>query len=205
MKIYNDIEQGSDEWLQIRLGKPTASNFFKIISPTGKESTQADKYMNELIAERIRGERYEKFKSTSSMERGKELEEDAAQAYGLLRGVEPVRVGFVTNDEGTAGCSPDRFVFEDGILEVKTPDPDNHVEHMLKEKLEQEHRPQTQGQLWLCQKKWADTMCNNPKMVPVIMRSIRDDSYISDMERLVNQFLARMNEKIETLKKKGYM
>jgi hypothetical protein len=55
MRINNHV-QGSDEWLQSRLGKPTASNFGKLITPTGKPSASADGYINELIAQRITGE-----------------------------------------------------------------------------------------------------------------------------------------------------
>jgi len=40
MQIIRDIEQGSDEWLKLRLGVATASNFDKIITTTGKESEE---------------------------------------------------------------------------------------------------------------------------------------------------------------------
>jgi hypothetical protein len=33
--IILDLEQGTPEWLQARLGIPTASNFGNIITPTG--------------------------------------------------------------------------------------------------------------------------------------------------------------------------
>jgi hypothetical protein len=38
--ITHDVTQGSPEWLEARLGIPTASEFDKIITPTGKPSTQ---------------------------------------------------------------------------------------------------------------------------------------------------------------------
>jgi hypothetical protein len=55
------------------------SNFGKLITPTGKPSTSADGYINELIAQRITGELPE-FYTNSAMERGNELE-PAAKAY----------------------------------------------------------------------------------------------------------------------------
>jgi hypothetical protein len=204
MKII-DCDQNSPEWYAARLGKPTASCFEKIITPTGKEGTQADKYMNVLIAEIIRGERFEAFKGNVFTERGKEYEAAAVKDYELLRGVDAFAVGFCTNDEGTIGCSPDRLIGDDGILEMKVPNPDNHVEHMLKGKLEQEHRPQTQGQLFVTGRQWCDTICWNPKMQPVIIRSERDNAYIFEMSRLLNQFLQRMQARIEELKAKGFM
>ena len=65
MKKY-DIEQGSEEWHKLRLGKSTASNMHMIISPTGEKSKQADKYINQLIAEQITGESAEAFKGKCS-------------------------------------------------------------------------------------------------------------------------------------------
>ena len=51
--IILDHEQGSEEWLAARLGKPSASSFSKLITQTGKPSSSADGYINELIAERL--------------------------------------------------------------------------------------------------------------------------------------------------------
>ena len=52
--IILDHEQGTEEWFAARLGKPSASNFGKLITATGKPSTSADGYINQLIAERLR-------------------------------------------------------------------------------------------------------------------------------------------------------
>jgi hypothetical protein len=82
MRIINH-EQGSDEWLQSRLGKPTASNFGKLITPTGKGSTSAEAYINELIAQRITGELPE-FYTNEAMARGNELEPAAKACTSLL-------------------------------------------------------------------------------------------------------------------------
>jgi hypothetical protein len=73
-------EQGSEAWLESRLGRPTASNFGKLITPTGKASTSAEGYINELIAQKITGEIPEFFKS-EAMQRGNELEASAKALY----------------------------------------------------------------------------------------------------------------------------
>ena len=46
-----DCEQGSEEWLKHRLATPSASMFAKIVTTKGAWSTQADGYINQLIAE----------------------------------------------------------------------------------------------------------------------------------------------------------
>ena len=53
MKIINGIEQGSPEWLQLRLGVATASDFKKIITSTGKESKTLKDYALELASESL--------------------------------------------------------------------------------------------------------------------------------------------------------
>ena len=50
--IILDHEQGSDEWFAARLGRPSASMFNKLITSTGKPSTSAGKYIDELVDER---------------------------------------------------------------------------------------------------------------------------------------------------------
>ena len=54
--IALDLQQGSAEWVKARLGIPTASQFSRIITSTGKLSGQADGYMHELLAESLLGE-----------------------------------------------------------------------------------------------------------------------------------------------------
>jgi len=44
-ELILNIEQGSDEWLNARIGVITASNFSKITTPTGAKSSSANAYM----------------------------------------------------------------------------------------------------------------------------------------------------------------
>ena len=72
MIILQD-EQGTEAWRMSRLGKPSASGFAKLITRTGKPSTSADGYINQLIFERISGELTQHHVS-DAMIRGTELE-----------------------------------------------------------------------------------------------------------------------------------
>ena len=51
-----DCEQGSREWVEARLGIPTASAFKRIVTSTGKLSAQRERYQAELLAEWVYGE-----------------------------------------------------------------------------------------------------------------------------------------------------
>ena len=131
MQVHN-VEQGTEEWHNLRLGVPTASRFSDIITPSkGDLSKSADKYMNELIAEKITLQR-EQFKMTDWMERGNELEAEARDVYSFLSDNEVTEVGFITNDDGTIGASPDGLIGKDGGLEIKCPKASTMVKYLDK-------------------------------------------------------------------------
>ena len=50
--IIHDMPQGSPEWLAARMGKPSASNFKRIITAAKAELSKAgDDYLHQLIGE----------------------------------------------------------------------------------------------------------------------------------------------------------
>ena len=55
--IIHECVQGTTEWLQLRSGIPTASNFEKILTKSGKKSASQERYMFALLAERMMVER----------------------------------------------------------------------------------------------------------------------------------------------------
>jgi hypothetical protein len=204
--VYSDIEPNGPEHAGLRLGRVTCSNMEEIISPTGEDSKQADKYINQIIAEKITEESAETFKGNPHTERGKEWEQKAAEYYTMLRGVDLQRVAFVTTDDGLIGCSPDYFIGDEGMLEIKTGLSTVMIDYYLNDKLEQHHRPQTQGGLFVTQRKWIDTMLYNPKMTKqIIIRATRNEPYINTMTGLIDEFHAKMNGRIALLRAKGYM
>ena len=178
MKYRHDIKQGSDEWLAIRLGIPTASCFDKIITTAKLELSKSSKpYMHRLLAEWIYGAPLEAFVSPW-MERGKDLESEAVRYYEMERDVETQEVGIVLADDGLSGASPDRLVGNDGLLELKCPALETHVGYMLDPaSLVAEYRLQTQGQIWICaDREWTDVMSYYPGFPAVIQRRTREDA-----------------------------
>lgn len=204
MKVI-DVDQNSPEWESAKAGKFSASNMHKIISPTGKPSKQVDSYIDELIAERITGELSGSFKGNVHTERGHELEDEAADYYAMLNGVDPQRIGFCLTDDDVLGASPDRLIGEDGMLEIKTCLPRIMVEMYQCETLEQDHRPQTQCGLYVLGRKWIDTMLYCPKMKPVIIRSEVKTDYVMDMIALTKAAHTKLVERIALITAKGYI
>jgi len=130
MPVHHDVAQYSEAYDRLKLGIPTSSNFHKIITPQGKLSKQWREYACVLIAERLLQQRIE-FYNSPAMERGLIVESEAADWYEFDRDVITQRVGFITDDDHSMGCSPDRLVGEDGLLEIKAPLPHTQVEYWI--------------------------------------------------------------------------
>jgi YqaJ-like viral recombinase domain len=162
MPVFHDVAQYSEEYDRLRLGIPTSSNFHKIITPQGKPSKQWREYACVLIAERILQHKIE-FYNSPAMERGLIVEAEAADWYEFDQDVTVQRIGVITDEEHTMGCSPDRLVGDDGLLEIKAPLPHTQVEYWISGELSERFRPQLQGQLYVSQRSWvvsyAGMMC----------------------------------------------
>lgn len=206
MIIHRDIAQGSEEWHALRLGIPTASCFDKIITAGAQPSKQVDAYANTLLAELLVGKPVETFKKTVWMERGNELEAEAAFYYELTNDIETEKVAFITDDDRTMGCSPDRLVGEDGLLELKCPAPNTQVDYILNGKLDRDYWPQVQGQLLVTKRKWVDLVSYYPGMKkPVVIHVLRDEAYITTMWGLLAKFIAVLQTKKQRLIELGHM
>lgn len=201
MKIH-DCLQGTREWLELRAGIPTASEFGKILTPTGKLSESSEPYMHALIAERLMGHPRVEFMSTW-MNRGNQMEAEAVDYYEFQCDCETSRVGFVTNDEQTVGASPDRVVGDDGLLEIKVPKDETHVGYLLRKPADKKYYPQLQGQLWITERKWVDILSYHPEMPMALVRVERDEAYIDSLRKVVMAFSAALEEEYGKLINSG--
>jgi hypothetical protein len=204
MKIFS-TQQGSDEWAWLRAGIPTASNFDKIITAGGAVSKQAEKYLQELLAERMMGHPVDDIK-TSWMERGNMVEAEAVAFYEMQRDCDTEKVGFITNDAETWGASPDRLVGKDGLLEIKCPSPSVHVGYLMQSgSAYQEYRVQVQGQLWVAERQWSDILSFHPEMPMALHRIERDEKFIEKMAVLVEAFAGEVEQAAQMAKERGWI
>jgi hypothetical protein len=176
MRVIDSV-QGTSEWLESRLGCPSGSGFDKLITSTGKPSTQAEGYINQLIAELLTGETTY-VKKTEWMERGNELEPRARDYYELATGNTVVEKGFCKHDQLECGVSPDGVIGDNGLIEIKCPSPSVHVAYLRAGVLPTKYRQQTQGQLWIMEAEWLDFVSYHPSMPALIVRVERDEDYI---------------------------
>lgn len=204
MKIHQCV-QGTTEWLHLRAGIPTASEFDKIITPGGKLSKSAEPYRYRLLAERCMGHPCEEYISLW-MQRGSQMEIDAVRFYEFQSDVETVPVGFITNDSETVGASPDRLVGDEGLLEIKVPSPGVHMAYLLASGGAYEaYKVQVQGQLWITDRKWVDVLSYHPELKPALIRIERDEDFIWKIEDLVIAFSNELEKDYEFVLERGYV
>jgi len=190
-----DCEQGSAEWFNVRMGMPTASMFSTVMAKGKTESKSRNTYLYKLLGERITGEPSNSY-TNIHMERGHIMEPDARALYALIKDVEPETVGFICNHN--AGASPDAFVGNDGLLEIKTKLAHLQLEVLMKAELPPEHHAQVQGQIWIAEREWCDFISYWPNIKPLILRIYRDDGYINEISGAVDEFnedLFKMEQK----------
>ncbi len=195
--IISDIIQGTPEWLELRLGTPSASNFSKIITPSGDPSKTRKKYLDELFDELITGERVESYKN-KNMALGNEREEEARSAYEFIKDAKVEQVGFIFFDENRSfGCSPDGLIGDDGAIEIKNAAP--HIQRVRLEEgwSELEHKPQTQGGLYVSERKYLDRMSYCRGMEPIIETFERDEVFIRKLARELRLFVDELKSLVE--------
>jgi len=197
--ITIDCQQGSAEWLAVRAGIPSASNFDKLITTKGEPSKQAQKYLYSLAAEKVSGIKEESFQS-QAMLKGIENEGEAVAYYELTQGVEVQEVGFVLHESRRFGCSPDRLVGAEGLLEVKCPLPSSHVSYLLENNLYQDYLQQVQGQLLVTGRKWCDLISYSRGLRPLIVRVERDEKFLKALESYLETFCNDLEKIVEKIK-----
>jgi hypothetical protein len=203
VKIH-DMEQRSPEWYRVRMGIPTASAFDKLVTPTGRPSKQIADYARFLAAELFVGRPLDVWAGNAWTDRGKEMEHQALLAYEFMNDCEARKVGFVTNDEGTAGCSPDALLGDDGGLEIKCLKAEHHIAAIMHHKQHgtcpPDYVPQTQGQLLLCQRKWWETMFYHPELPSLTVRQETNAAIEHVLQEQIIAVIAERDAVLATLR-----
>lgn len=200
MQIIRDIEQGTDEWLNLRLAVITASKYKDVLA--GGKGLTRSAYMRQLAAEAITGMRTESF-SNSAMEWGTEHEPQAKAMYELMQCEEVEEIAFIKHDEINTGVSPDGLIGDTGLIEIKCPNTTTQIETVLNGKMPTKHIPQVQGQLWVSEREWCDFVSFDPRINGkssfFCVRVSRDDEYINKLESAVIKFDSELQEMIDKL------
>lgn len=200
------MDQGSEEWFTIRIGKVTASRVADVIAKTKTGySASRDNYMAQLVCERLTGQKGESF-TNAAMQHGTDTEPLARAAYEALKDVLVDEVGFVPHPTiKMAGASPDGLVGEDGLLEIKCPNTATHIETLLSESVPGKYFTQMQFQLSCTGRQWCDFVSFDnrlPEELQLFVKRVpRDEVFIRLIEAEIVQFIAELDDKINKLMK----
>lgn len=196
MKITHDIEQGSPEWLDMRLGLITCSE----ISAIRADGAGAQSYINALAYERITGESSSVFEGNEWTKRGQELEPVARQMYERKTGTVVSMISFVENKG--FGYSPDGLIINEkligsnGGIEIKVKQPAEQIHILRTGEIPKKHMDQLIGGLACAELEWIDFVSYCPNLPLFICRvcAIEHKEQMEKIEKLVGKYNQQIEE-----------
>jgi hypothetical protein len=199
-KVYRELIQGTNEWLNARAGLVTASTVGKLLTSTGKVANNdtARGLTDTLVAERLTG-RVEYVHPTRDMERGTILEDTSRELYAELTKTEVDQIGFarIETDTYSLGASPDGLIGPDGGWESKSPKAKTHIRTVLEDKVPPIYMPQVQACLLVFQRDWWDFTSYVPGLPLFVKRVYPDMEWRAAIITAVEKFEATAREQVE--------
>lgn len=191
------MEQGTEEWFNARLGRVTASRVQDIVARTKSGySAGRDNYLAQIVCERLTGKAPDTF-TNAAMAHGTETEPLARAAYEMARSVLVDEIGFVPHPTLMAGASPDGLVGEDGLIEIKCPQTNTHIETLLSQKIPAKYLAQMTWQMICTKRKWCDFISFDPRLPQELQMFVQryslDIKYAEKLEHEVNLFLIEVD------------
>ena len=143
------------------------------------ESADRRNYRAQLVCERLTGKPVETY-SNRAMLVGTEREPDARALYQVRTRRLVDEAGFVRIEGMAAGASPDGLVGDDGLLEIKCPNPATHIDYL---RLPPNECPkayfwQVQGQMLATGRTWCDFVSYHPEFpgeLQIVIRRVQHD------------------------------
>ena len=184
--IFHDVEQNTDAWQALRVGKATASNFASFMANYGKDfGDPAKRYALQIALERINGTKADHSFSNDHMERGQEQEPIARMMYENEHFTEVTNGGFF--DHGDYGDSPDGLIGSTGVLEIKSVIASTHYATLLRSSYDPSYRWQLIGHLDCTKRDWVDfaSYCSDfPIGKQLIVYRLFKDNVVGELAQL---------------------
>jgi len=195
---HYDIDQNSETWDELRLGKFTASTFYDLfMDPKTKGYQDA---IIKVAYERVTGECEEGY-NNKWMQRGHEKEPLAAEYYESYTFTELENAGFWEYDDFT-GASPDRKIkYVNGGVEFKCPSFQVYHEYIKTGKINPKYLLQMNGQMLCTGWDFIDYMpFSSPKLKQKIIRVERDELVIDQLKNKLITCIEEVKQLIEKIK-----
>lgn len=204
MKFHN-VEQTSLDWLKLRIGKITASELDNMLTPEWKIRTGETprSFVYKKAAELYRGAPLLDGGSWST-EQG-QIKEDEAMAFaGMEYGYAISKMGFCESDDGRSGCSPDGLIGEDSGIEMKCPEPPNHVRYLCENDLPKDYRAQVHGSMFVTGRpQWVffSYARGFPPLHLIVKRNAMIQAKIAEAVSNFHEMLSEAMEKLNAAKR----
>ena len=194
IKYWLDIEQGTEEWHELRCGILTASEMKLILTPTLKiaSNDKERQHLYELLGQRIT-QYVEPLYISDDMLRGVEDEINARIEYS--EHYAPVtECGFITNDSlgFTIGYSPDGLVGDDGLIECKSRRQKYQVETIISGRMPDDYTLQCQTGLMVSGRQWLDFVSRCAGLPLFVCRVYPDQKIIDAIACAASAFEERI-------------
>jgi putative phage-type endonuclease len=202
------VQQGTEAWHQMRLGKVTASRVADLLAKTKTgPSASRGNYLIELALQRVTKTIEESY-TNAAMEWGTQTEPQARVAYEVKTGNFVDQVAFIDHPTIAGfGCSPDGIVATDGLIEIKCPNSATHWSYIKANEPPNKYFIQMQAQMAVTGAKWCDFVSFDPRMPErsqlLVVRVMRDPEYILYMEAEISSFLKEVEKEVQLMEKRN--
>lgn len=198
------MEQRTEEWYAARAGRVTASRIKDVMA---KETTAAyQNYLAELALETVIGPHRDMYVSPA-MQHGIDTEPQARAFYELETLTRVEEVGFIQHPTMMAGASPDGLVGEDGLIEIKCPQPAQHFRTLEGDRIKREYILQMQWQMECTERAWCDFVSFHPDFPDHckvhIERVTFDLGLVEKIREAVKEFTLLAQKKADLLREKA--
>lgn len=203
--IYHHVMQKEEDWLRLRIGKVTASELDSLVTPEFKirDGATPYTYLCEKVAEAYKGNPLPGFTAFAT-EQGELLEMEARGWYCMEFDDHKIHnVGFVEHESGRCGCSPDALLGDEGGLEIKCPQPTNHVRYLLDGTLPKDYAAQVHMSLYVTGRKFWRFVSYHRGYPAFVLNVERDETIIVKIDAALAQFYTRFDAAMEKLKTKN--
>jgi len=191
-----DIIQNTDEWVEIKIGKFSASTCDALLMD--KKTVGYTELIKKIIEERITKNPCEskKFSGNKFTDRGHEFEPIARTDYEFRNLKEVKQIGVIELDEWVL-CSPDGLIDDNGLYQAKCPIFNTQLEYLKTKKVPTNYFKQMNFELYVSGREYNVFNSYHPSLPPVDIIVYRDEIMIKEIEKRLSEAKEEVLKEIE--------
>ena len=133
------------------------------------------------------------------------MEPEAFDYHIMSTGIAHKYVGWVEDDGGAWGVSPDAMLENGELMELKCPLRHTHIGYAMDPpSFINRYNAQIQMQMFVCEAERCDLMSYDPKLPPVLLQVRSDEKYIGTLKQALEQATEKRDAIVEKLRSEGW-